>query len=397
MAQAQDVTIPVPLQSGATDHPDAPQSGAVAPPPLPAGFAMSKAPKQQASTPPPLPAGYTMSGAPKLQQPAANTTPAPPLSNFARGEANVDSALDAAGRFGTRLGQSLGVPTNKEELAAAGTPPSLLEAAVGPGPAGVAKQLWQSGKSLYQGAKESGKEAYEAGQNIASGGPILQNVAKPVSTAVNAAVGAVPFIGAPMVRAGEDVVAKNYAGAAGGLTGVLGQVALEGAGERRLGTDEMTFHDAKVKEAQVALKEAQKGAVPYQASIDAGKRLPKEVQKPIDKAQAALDEAKQHHEIAKQAIAQRKVPPAAPEPTTAQVTAQPQAPRPAPTMRIPGTPEAPVAPMNVKTPGQVQPETFPQTPTETYGHAGDENSRWQPRNCRYAAYVNRRYARSGTR
>jgi hypothetical protein len=46
MAQAQDVTIPVPLQSGATDHPDAPQSGAVAPPPLPAGFAMSKAPKQ---------------------------------------------------------------------------------------------------------------------------------------------------------------------------------------------------------------------------------------------------------------------------------------------------------------------------------------------------------------
>ena len=292
---------------------------------------------------------FDMSNARSIDKPAAAptvksapvaTAPAPP-SSMQQDQDTIAKGVDVAKRYGTRLGQSLGVPTNKEELAAAGTPPSLLEAAVGPGPAGVAKQLWQSGKSLYQGAKESGKEAYEAGQNIASGGPILQNVAKPVSTAVNAAVGAVPFIGAPMVRAGEDVVAKNYAGAAGGLTGVLGQVALEGAGERGVGRDELAFHDAKVKEAQVALKEAQKGAVPYQASIDAGKRLPKEVQKPIDKAQAALDEAKQHHEIAKQAIAQRKVPPAAPEPTTENVIAQPQAPRPTPTMRVPGTPEAP--------------------------------------------------------
>jgi hypothetical protein len=374
MAQANDVTIPMPLSSGSIDQPNVPQEGAK---PL---FDMSNA--RPIGQPKPLfdmsssrPIGkpqplFDMSNARPIGKPAAAPTvksapvaPAPaPQSAFSRGEAHMDSALDAAGRFGQRLGQSLGIPTNKAELTAAGTPPSLPEAIAGPGPSGIYNQLVQSGKTLYQGAKDTYREAKEAGQNIAAGGPVLQNIAKPASTILNATVGAVPFIGAPTVQAGEDVAAKNYAGAAGGLTGVLGQVALEGAGERRLGTDEMAFHDAKVKEATAALKEAKKAATTnYKASIERDIKLPKEVQKPIDTAQAALDEAKTHQAAAKEAIAQRKVAPPAPEVPTEQVQAQPQAPKPpkppTPTMRKLGPAE------NVKTPGQVQPETFPQQPT----------------------------------
>jgi hypothetical protein len=349
---AADVEIPVPLNSGATDNPEAVQSGSVAPSPLPPGLSRKAVlPGEQ-----PLPQGLSRKTAiTSVEQPAEPASRTPSV--------NMGGAVDVAKRFGTRLGQSLGVPTNKEELTAAGTPPSIPEAIAGPGPSGIYNQLVQSGKTLYQGAKDTYKEAKEAGQNIAAGGPVLQNIAKPASTALNATVGAVPFIGAPTVRAGEDVAAKNYAGAAGGLTGVLGQVALEGAGERRLGTDEMAFHDAKVKEATAALKEAKKAATTnYQASIDKNIKLPKEVQKPIDTAQAALDEAVKHQAAAKQAIAERQVKPPAPEPTTAQVTAQPQAPRPAPAMRKYGTPEPPKPPMRVM---EVPPEAAPSANAET--------------------------------
>jgi hypothetical protein len=351
---AADVEIPVPLNSGATDNPEAVQSGSVAPSPLPPGLSRKAVlPGEQ-----PLPQGLSRKTAiTSVEQPAEPASRTPSV--------NMGGAVDVAKRFGTRLGQSLGIPTNKSELTAAGTPPSLPAAIAGPGPSGIYNQLVQSGKTLYQGAKDTYKEAKEAGQNIAAGGPVLQNIAKPASTALNATVGAVPFIGAPTVRAGEDVAAKNYAGAAGGLTGVLGQVALEGAGERRLGTDEMAFHDAKVKEATAALKEAKKAATTnYQASIDKNIKLPKEVQKPIDTAQAALDEAVKHQAAAKQAIAERQVKPPAPEPTTAQVTAQPQAPRPAPTMRVPGTPEAPKPNMRTMSTETPAPEAKPPAAAE---------------------------------
>src|ERR1035437_4853261 len=52
----EDVEIPKPVASGATDFPDAPQSGTVAPPPLPEGYTR---PATSASAPPPLPEGYT--------------------------------------------------------------------------------------------------------------------------------------------------------------------------------------------------------------------------------------------------------------------------------------------------------------------------------------------------
>jgi hypothetical protein len=148
---------------------------------------------------------------------------------------------------------------------------------------------------------------------------------------------------------------------------MVAQLALEAAGEHgKLGSNELQFHEAKVKEAQAALKEAQKGAIPYRDSVEQGNPLPKEVQKPIDKAQAALDEAKTHHEATKQAIAERKQPRETP---AADITARPStaksvAPAPAP-MEAPGpvAPTAPTRAMNVKGPGEVQPETFPQQPT----------------------------------
>src|ERR1039458_1291986 len=49
---ANDVVIPKPVTSGAIDNPDAPQSGAVAFPPLPTGFS-------HPSALPPLPAGFS--------------------------------------------------------------------------------------------------------------------------------------------------------------------------------------------------------------------------------------------------------------------------------------------------------------------------------------------------
>ena len=102
----------------------------------------------------------------------------------------------------------------------------------------------------------------------------------------------------------------------------------------------------------------------YKASAAQGVPPPEDVVKANEKAQARAAEDRFHADNAKEAAAKakaaRNAPKAVPEPATQQVAAQPQA----PTMRVPGTPEAPVAPMNVKTPGQIQPETFPQTPTE---------------------------------
>jgi hypothetical protein len=79
---ANEDTIPTPITSGATDHPDAPQSGTPAPvqspqaPPVPAGF--SDAPPTAA---PPLPAGASYTppvAAPPLPAGASYTPPPPP-------------------------------------------------------------------------------------------------------------------------------------------------------------------------------------------------------------------------------------------------------------------------------------------------------------------------------
>jgi hypothetical protein len=125
--------------------------------------------------------------------------------------------------FFKRLGESLGVPTSMEELKAA--QPSLAEKIGGP-PVTAAKILATYAQTTKRGFAEGYQKVKDAGQNIAEGGPIGPNLALAAYGGVHAGLQALPFIGPAIEQAGEDIHDKNYRGAAGGLTGVVGQVAL---------------------------------------------------------------------------------------------------------------------------------------------------------------------------
>ena len=135
------------------------------------------------------------------------------------------------------------------------------------------------------------------------------------------------------------------------------------------------LEDAQAKHAAAAAEHAK-----YSASHAQGIDSPKAVRSALDKAQAELDEAQAHHDLAKEHLAKTQAAqPTIPQqvggavgrvaakvlPTPKEVPAeQVEA---LPTLNKIGAPESakPAAtPINVKTPGQVQPETFPQTPTE---------------------------------
>ena len=135
--------------------------------------------------------------------------------------------------------------------------------------------------------------------------------------------------------------------------------------------------------AQVAYDKALAEHNKHAASHAQGIQSPEKVVKELTKTQAALDEATAHHELAKEALANKvAAQPTIPQriSTAAGKAAASVLPTPAPAPEVPtetieaqpsplkplGTPEpAPALPaINVKTPGQIQPETFPQTPTE---------------------------------
>ena len=271
--------------------------------------------------------------------------------------------------YASGLASSVGLPSSSEEYkattedAAKITPGKVAKAVGGPA-VDLAMQAYGTGKNYLRGLWNTGKEAYEAGQNIAKGQPVLPNIGKPASEYLNTNVGAVPFIGEPIVQAGKDIAAGNKAHAAGELTGAIGQLALPEVTDRALPEQDMDFHNKAVETAQKKLDTANKAAAPYRDSLEKHVQPPKKVQAPIDKAQAELDEAIFHRDTHKDAINARRTnvvnPPAAkpaPEVPTAQVEAMPR----------PGAPKAaatPAAPQNIKLPGQVQPETFPQQPTE---------------------------------
>jgi hypothetical protein len=326
---AQDDTIPTPLSSGATDNPDAPQSGAVAPPPLPAGYQRAG----QVSTPPPLPAGYQRAiKAPHVAPTTPKSVTAPALQQ--KDENTLYSVVDAAKRYGSGLVNSLGLPESGAEYKAAAeeasklNPTNVAEAVGGP-VVSIGKQLWATGKGIVKGIQSTGKEAYEAGQNIAEGQPVLPNLAKPASEALNTAVGAVPFIGAPTVQAGKDITAKNYAHAAGELTGVIGQVVAPDLLEKTHPEQTAKFHDTKVVEAQKELNVANDKAEPYRDSATHGVLPPKEIQSAIGKAQAKLDEATFHRDAHREAMEKRAGTPTSkpaptPEVSTEEITAKPE-------------------------------------------------------------------------
>lgn len=174
-------------------------------------------PLNQSNKLPPLPRGY------KLDAPAS-IPPLPPgysVDGGSMSRTGGGEQADYAPGFFTRLGQSLGVPTSMEELEAA--QPSTAEKLIGPA-ATAGKMVWNYGKTAAAGIRDAGQEAYQAGQNIAEGGPVGQNLGKAGAGALHGILQATPFIGPSIETAGQDIASGNTMGAAGGLTGVIGQV-----------------------------------------------------------------------------------------------------------------------------------------------------------------------------
>jgi hypothetical protein len=145
--------------------------------------------------------------------------------------------------------------------------------------------------------------------------------------------------------------------------------------------------ESLAKDREVAQKAHDKAAAEHQkhaASHAQGVASPDKVTKALAKSKLELDEATFHHESAIEHAKQL----AASQPnlaqragtavgkTIAKVLPTPEAPAEIPAEKIEAAPQEPVLqklgqpkpaapPINVKTPGQVQPETFPQEPTET--------------------------------
>lgn len=129
--------------------------------------------------------------------------------------------------FFKRLGQSFGLPTTMEEVESAKPKfdwQHVGEAALGPVGV-VGKMAYNYGETAIKGIKEGAQEATEVGENLAEGRPVLPNLGKFGSAVLHGTLSAVPIIGPSIETAGQDIAEKNYAGAAGGLTGVVAQVA----------------------------------------------------------------------------------------------------------------------------------------------------------------------------
>lgn len=220
------VEIPVPLVSGATDNPNAKQTGT---------------PQEHGP--------WENYGTPEQKQQVQNNTQEGPWQNYKSGEGTTtvpsaepeapkstwektkDVARDAvakgkdiAQRYGSSAASSVGLPTSEAEATAA--IPTLRHP--GPaiaGPTGVVgSALWNYGKQAYQGIKEGSQEAADAAQNVREGQPIWPNLGKAAYGTLHGALQSVPFVGAPEEQAGEQFHGKNYAGALGSMTGVAAQI-----------------------------------------------------------------------------------------------------------------------------------------------------------------------------
>lgn len=150
-------------------------------------------------------------------------------------EPESQAAVNKPGFF-KRFGQSLGIPTSREELDEVmreSQPRSvgdvLKKSALGPVAEFAVSHARQAGRGIAEGLTE----AAEAGQNIAEGGPIGPNVGKTISGALHGTLQSVPLVGAPIETAGEDIAQGNIRGAAGGLTavGLMALPFLKGKGK----------------------------------------------------------------------------------------------------------------------------------------------------------------------
>jgi hypothetical protein len=290
----------------------------------------------------------------------------------------------------TRAAQAVGMPTTREEAEAA--KPSVAEQIIGPA-ATAGKMVYGTAKQGEKGRAEGGQEIKEAAQNIWHGQPIMRNIGKAAYGATHAALQTIPFVGPPTETMGEDIANKNYRGAVGSGIGMLPMLL---GGEEGKSVEGHTPEEIKnLKILQDHVVKAEKAHAPnkqlydaHEADRQAGNPAPEAVLKPYEKTKRAAEDAKRALQAHQKAMAAKPVPAAAPEVPLAQrsdlLTTEQQAAQAARTAKPPTDaelktrqeklmgqmekhvgiePPAPT-PANVKLPGQIQPETFPQTPTE---------------------------------
>jgi hypothetical protein len=155
----------------------------------------------------------------------ASTSEDGPWSKYGGGQSSAPpadtSTQEPAERpgFFKRLGQSIGLPGSKEEVSGLldrVNPLKHPESVGNPGVFAVGTLAEGVGNAVKDKLKSAASETGEAIKNVAQGGDVLPNVAK-------AAYSALPDV---LQGYGEDINNKNYAGALGTATGVMGQAAL---------------------------------------------------------------------------------------------------------------------------------------------------------------------------
>lgn len=232
-------------------------------------------------------------------------------------------------------------------------------------------------------------------------------VEQPAKKALSAPVRATARMLTPIQKAlptalgmiGGEAVGHPYYGAAVGRA-LLPTDMLEGplSKGRVLG---LSPEEANITHLEERLKEAEKDAKPAQEAYDAhtagrqrGIPAPDDVLKAHEKAQTALQTAREHLQAAQEDMASKKSPAAPEQPiglSPEQQAAQDARTTPSPTNEEinarqeklmsdleekAGVPKTEKTPENVKIPGQVQPETFPQEPTAV--PRVDETTRMRP-------------------
>lgn len=138
---------------------------------------------------------------------------------------NVD-AKEASGtsegaltRFGKGVLKSAGLPTDQAGIENYSPSPAMLGGPV----AMAAKMAYDKAKGSLGAMKEGIQEGEEAGQNIREGQPVVPNIIKAAYGGIHGALGE-SALGPAVEEAGKDITAHDYAGGAGGVTGVVGQV-----------------------------------------------------------------------------------------------------------------------------------------------------------------------------
>lgn len=138
---------------------------------------------------------------------------------------NVD-AKEASGtsegaltRFGKGVLKSAGLPSDQTGIENYSPSPVMLGGPV----AMAAKMAYDKAKGSLGAMKEGIQEGEEAGQNIRAGQPVVPNIIKAAYGGIHGALGE-SALGPAVEEAGKDITAHDYAGGAGGVTGVVGQV-----------------------------------------------------------------------------------------------------------------------------------------------------------------------------